>query len=247
MNLLVPVSWLRDYLKTDIAAKTLATQLSLCGPSVERIEKHGDDLVFDVESTTNRLDSNSIYGLARESHAILSWQGEKSSLTAPDGLNLSLHPDKGELATLDVKITNSKLCPRFSAIIMDNIQIKDSPALIKNRLEACGIRPINNIVDISNYVMLELGQPMHMFDYDKIKDAKMVLRESKKGESIRTLDSQNRKLPEGTIVIEDAGRLVDLCGIMGGENSAVSSRTKRVILFVQAYDPIKIRKTTQAM
>lgn len=247
MNLLVPISWLREYLKTDIAAKTLATQLSLCGPSVERMEKRGEDIVFDVESTSNRLDSNSIYGLARECHAILAWQDEKSSLKTPDGLNLSLHPDKKELVNLDVKVTNAKLCPRFTAIVMDNIQIKDSPALIKNRLEASGIRPINNIVDISNYVMLELGQPMHVFDYDKIKGAKMALRESKKGESIRTLDGQNRKLPEGTIVIEDAERLIDLCGIMGGENSAVSPRTKRVILFVQAYNPIKIRKTTQAM
>lgn len=247
MNLLVPVSWLRDYLKTDIAAKTLATQLSLCGPSVERIEKGGEDLIFDVESTTNRTDSNSIYGLAREAHAILTWQGEKSSLKSPDGLNLSLHPDKKELVSLDVKIENPKLCPRFTAIVMDNIQIKDSPALIKNRLESCGIRPINNIVDISNYVMLELGQPMHMFDYDKIKGAKMLMRESKKGESVKTLDGQNRKLPEGTIVIEDAERLIDLCGIMGGENSAVSSRTKRVVLFVQAYDPLKIRRTTQAI
>ncbi len=247
MNLLVPISWLRDYLKTDIAAKTLASQLTLNGPSVERIEKRGEDYIFDVESTSNRSDSNSIYGLAREAHAILSWHGEKSALRAPDGLNLSLYPDKTKLVSLDIKIANHKLCPRFTAIVMDNIAIKDSPALIKNRLETCGIRPINNIVDISNYVMLELGQPMHVFDYDKIKGAKMLLRESKKGESLKTLDGQNRKLPEGTIVIEDAERLVDLCGIMGGENSAVSTRTKRVILFVQAYDPLKIRRTTQTM
>lgn len=247
MNILVPASWLRDYLKTDITAKSLANIMSLCGPSVERMEKHGEDVVFDVEVTTNRPDANSIYGIAREASAILNWNKQKAHLVSPDGLNLSLHPDKKELLNLDVQITNSKLCPRFTAVVMDNVEIKDSPALIKSRLEKCGIRPINNIVDISNYLMLELGQPMHMFDYDKIKGAKMVLRESKAGESIRTLDGQNRKLPSGTIVIEDSERLVDLCGIMGGENSAVSKRTKRIIVFVQSYDALRIRKTTQAL
>ena len=246
MNLLVPLSWLRDYLKTDVAAKTIREQLSLCGPSVEREEKKGTDTVFDVEVTTNRPDAFSIYGIAREANAILDWQSAKTTLVAPQGINESITPQTKQLLKLDIKI-DSKLCPRFAAIILDNIKIAPSPALIKNRLETCSIRPINNIVDISNYVMQELGNPMHMFDYDKIHGAKMTLRESRKGESLHTLDGINRKLPEGTIVIEDADRLIDLCGIMGGENSAVSSRTKRVIVFVQAYDPIKIRKTTQTL
>lgn len=246
MNILIPISWLRDYLKTDVSAKTIREQLSLSGPSIEREEKHVQDTIFDVEVTSNRPDAYSVYGLARETAAILSWSGAKSNLVSPNGISDPLTPQTKQLLKLAAKV-EPKLCPRFTAIILDNIKIAPSPAIIKNRLEAVGIRQINNIVDIGNYVMLELGNPMHMFDYDKIKGAKMILRESRKGESIRTLDGQNHKLPEGTIVIEDAERLMDLCGIMGGENSAVSTRTKRVLLFVQAYDPIKIRKTTQAL
>lgn len=247
MNITVPVSWLRDYLKTDVAAKTLANVLTLAGPSVERIEKHNTDLLFDVEVTTNRPDAFSVFGLAREGNAILNFEGQKSSLTTPKGLNTKLDPDSKDILSLDVLIKDKTLCPRFTAIILDNVKIKPSPAEIKNRLEACGIRAINNIVDISNYVMLELGQPMHTFDFDKIKGAKMILREAKEGEKLKTLDGQTRSLPKGTIVIEDGQRLIDLCGIMGGENSQISSRTKRVLIFVQAYDPIRIRKTTQAL
>ncbi len=247
MNLLVPVSWLRDYLKTDVAAKTLANYLSLAGPSVERIEKRGTDLLLEVEVTSNRPDAFSLYGLAREANAILNFENQKSALIPPKGLDTKLDPDIKDILSLDVLIRDKSLCPRFTAIVLDNVKIGPSPALIKNRLEASGIRAINNIVDISNYIMLELGQPMHTFDFDKIKGAKMALRESKAGEKVKTLDGQIRSLPKGAIVIEDSERLIDLCGIMGAENSQISQRTKRVLVFVQAYDPIRIRKTTQAL
>ena len=247
MNIKVPVSWLRDYHKTDIAAKTIAEYLTTSGPSVERIEKHGEDLIFEVEVTTNRPDALSIYGLAREAHAITSANGQKSKLVAPVGLDLNLKPDPPYQLPLDIVIRDKNLCSRFTAIVIDNVKIKPSPAVIRNRLEKSGIRAINNIVDISNYIMLELGQPMHTFDYDKIKGAKMILRQSKEAEKIKTLDGQTHKLPKGAIVIEDKERLIDLCGIMGAENSAVSSRTKRVVMFVQSYNPIRIRKTTQAL
>ncbi len=247
MNLSIPASWLREYLKTDLAAKSIAKELSLCGPSVERIEKIGNDYIFDIEVTTNRPDAFSVFGIAREAYAILKNNKLSARLVDPKGLNLNLDPDVTNKLSLDVIIQEPNLCPRFSALILDNIKIKDSPAQIKNRLSAVGIRPINNIVDITNYVMLELGQPMHAFDYDKIKGAKMLLRKSKKGEKITTLDGVHRKLPEGSIVIEDRERLIDLCGIMGAQNSQITTRTKRVVLFIQYYDPITIRKTTQAL
>ena len=247
MNIKMPVSWLREYLKTDIATKTLANFLSLSGPSVEQIEKHGDDYVLEIEVTTNRIDTASVIGIVREAYAILSSQGNKPTLIAPKGLDLRLQPDTAQKLNLNVVIKNPNLCPRFCAIVIDNVKIKPSPALIKRRLETSGIRSINNIVDISNYIMLELGQPMHTFDYDKIKGAKMILRKSINGEKITTIDKVTRKLPQGSIVIEDESRLIDLCGIMGGVNSRVTSRTKRVVVFVQAYNPLLIRKTTQAL
>src|SRR3989344_2749439 len=113
MNLQVPVSWLREYLKTDVAAKTIASHLTTCGPSVERQQKKQEDIIFDVEVTSNRPDAFSIYGLARETHAILTNNGEKSQLILPSGLNQSLEPDTLNRLSLDVTIANKNLCPRF--------------------------------------------------------------------------------------------------------------------------------------
>lgn len=247
MNIKVPVSWLREYLKTDVTAKTIAKHLSLAGPSVERIEKRGHDYIFDIEVTSNRQDAFSIIGIAREAQAILQTRNLNPSLLFPKGLNISLQPDTTNLLPLEVVIKNQALCPRFSALILDNVKIKPSPAYVRSRLEACAIRAINNIVDISNYLMLELNQPMHAFDYDKIKGATMILRLSRQGEKITTLDGQLRKLPEGTIVIQDSQRLIDLCGIMGGTNSQITKRTHRVVIFVQTYNSQLIRKTTQTL
>lgn len=246
MNLLIPVSWLRDYLKTDVAAKTIANLLTTSGPSVDRIEKVGEDYIFDTEITTNRPDAFSVYGVAREAHAILASSDQKSQLIAPKGQDINLEPDKTATVSLDAKVTSTKLCPRFTAIVIE-MKVGPSPALIQNRLRAAGIRPINNIVDITNYVMLETGQPMHAFDFNKIQGAKMTLRASREGESITTLDGKKHKLPAGSIIIEDSKRVIDLCGIMGGENSQITARTKQAVFFTQAYDPITIRKTTQAL
>src|SRR3989338_3914715 len=130
MNFKVPVSWLRDYLKTDVAAKTLANVLSASGPSVEKIEKVKEDYVFDVEITSNRTDSASVFGLAREANAILSNLGEKSQLANPKGIDLVLDPYTANILNLDVVIRDPKLCPRFTPIIINNIRIKPSPAVI---------------------------------------------------------------------------------------------------------------------
>lgn len=247
MNILIPDSWLREYLKTKATHKKIAEGLTLCSQTVEKINKTESDWVYDIEVTTNRPDCLSIYGIARELNAILPQVGIKSQLK-------ETIEDKGEIPQvkkslpLEVKITKPSLCPRFTAIIFDDVAIKPSPKIIQERLEKSGIRALNNVVDISNYLMFELGQPMHTFDYDKIKNAKMILRESKKGEKIVTLDKQARHLPEGAIIIEDGeGRIIDLCGIMGGANSEVDENTKRVLLFIQTYNPLKIRQTCQSL
>lgn len=245
MNILISDSWLREYLDTKATPRQMAENLSLCSQSVEKITKIGDDWLYEIEVTTNRPDCLSVYGIARELAAILPRFGLPSKLKAVN--HRPPITTKSELP-LEVKITDSTLCPRFTAIIFDQVGIGPSLKVIKERLEKSGIRALNNVVDISNYLMLELGQPMHTFDYDKIKSAKMVLRPAQEKEKIVTLDGQTRVLPAGAIVIEDGdGRLVDLCGIMGAENSAVDEKTKRVLLFVQTYDPAKIRKTCQQL
>jgi phenylalanyl-tRNA synthetase beta chain len=247
MNIKILDSWLREYLETNATAKQIADYLSLCSQSVEKLTKIENDWLYEIEVTNNRPDCFSVYGIARELSVILPRFGIKTKFNLISNLQLPTTKNNHHLS-LDVKITKNSLCPRFTAIIFDQVAIKPSPKIVQERLEKSGIRAINNVVDISNYLMLELGQPMHTFDYDKIKKAKMILRESAGGEKITTLDGQIRPLPEGTIIIEDGeGRIIDLCGIMGGANSEVDEQTKRVLLFVQTYDPVKIRQTCQKL
>ncbi len=247
MNILVPYSWLKEFIKTKASPLEIAEYLSLCSQSVEKITKTENDFVFEIEITSNRADCLSVYGIARELSAILPRFGIPAKLEKLTSYELKNKNYQGKLK-LEVEIKNKKLCPRFTALIFDNVKIAPSPKIVQERLEKSGIRSLNNVVDISNYLMLELGQPMHTFDYDKIIGAKMILREAKEGEKIVTLDGQLRILPQGTIVIEDGkGRIIDLCGIMGGENSAVDNNSKRILLFVQTYDPTRIRQTCQKL
>jgi len=240
MNILIPDEWLRVFLKTSATQKQIAGALTLCGPSVEKIE----DSTYSIEITTNRVDTASVFGIAREAHAILPQFGIKASLHPIKKTPLKFKSHVGYLYAMVDPI----LCPRFTAALIKKVKIGHSPDWVKKRLEAVGVRPLNNVVDISNYVMHELGQPVHTFDYDKIKGARMVLRASKKGERLKTLDGKTHTLAGGDIVIEDGtGRLIDLAGIMGGENSAVDDKTQNILLFVQTYNPVAIRRTSMSL
>jgi len=248
MNIKITYNWLLEFLETDAGPYDLQKYLSLCGPSVETVQKIGDDYVLDIEVTSNRVDMASVFGIALEASAILPQFGKKAKLKLnplKEYKFKSVSFDGENNKKLDVKIENPKLAPRFTAIVMSNIDIKQAPELISKRLQMIDIKSINNVIDISNYLMVSLGQPTHMFDYDEINEGKMILRESKKGEKLITLDDKEITLPGGDIVIEDgSGRLIDLCGIMGGKNSSISDKTKNVVFFVQTYDKRKIRKTS---
>jgi phenylalanyl-tRNA synthetase beta chain len=259
MNIKITHNWLLEYLNTDASPYEIQKYLSLCGPSVDRVEKIGNDYVYDIEITSNRIDTASVFGIAQECQAILPMFGKKARikqnpLEKYKFLKLGVETCHG--MSLQIKIINPNLCHRFTAVILDNIEIKSSPEFIKQRLNACGIKSINNVIDISNYLMVALGQPTHVFDYDVIGREQaclfptMIMREAKKGEKIITLDEKAIFLPGGDIVIEDgAGKLIDLCGIMGGLNSSVRTGqcpvlTKRIVLFVQTYNKQKIRQTS---
>lgn len=245
MNIQISDSWLREFIETKATPKQIGEYLSLCSQSVEKTTKDEEDFVYDIEITSNRPDCLSVYGIARELVAVLPKFGIETKLKKIPTLASQGFPLR---FTLQVKISNPNLCPRFTALVFDNITIKPSPEFVRKRLKQSGIRALNNVIDISNYLMLELGQPMHTFDYDKILKHKMILRESKKGEEIVTLDGQKRILNEGVIIIEDGeGRIIDLCGIMGAKNSETDENTKRVLLFVQTYNPMKIRRACQML
>lgn len=245
MNVLIPYSWLKDYIKTNAKASDVARILSLHSFSVEKINKVKGDEILEVEVTPNRGDALSVIGIARELKVVLPRNGFKCEWVGkqPKAFRSTTTEDH-----LEVVIKDKTLVPRFSAVVLNNVKVGTSPQKIRNRLESVGIRALGNIIDVTNYMMIDKGQPMHAFDYDKIKGHKMIVRESQKGEIVTTLDGVERKLPEGVIVIEDgSGRLIDLCGIMGAKNSEVDENTKKVLLFVQAYDPVRIRKASMSL
>ena len=245
MNILISDNWLRDFLKTPASPGNIAKLLSLSGPSVEKVRRVGKDFVYSIEVTTNRIDTAGVYGIAREASAILPTAGVKAKL-----LPLRFKSRQPFVKSTDYlkASVDLSLCHRFTAVVIRNVKIAPSPDWMQERLSAAGIRPINSVVDISNYIMVELGQPVHTFDYDKITGHKMTLRASRAGETITTLDGKTHKLPGGDIVIEDGeGRLIDLAGIMGGENSAIDESSKNVLLFVQTYNPLNIRRTSMIL
>lgn len=246
MNIKITHNWLLEYLDTDTKPVDLQKYLSLCGPSIERIEDYEGDKVYDIEITSNRIDTASVIGVAQEALAILPMFGKKANLKVNPLLQFRLSAiGNNENSPLSVEIKDPDLCSRFTAILLDNVKIGPSPEFMVKRLNAVGIKSINNVVDISNYLMVTLGQPVHTFDFDKIGKGKMIMRLSRKGEKLTTLDEKEISLPGGDIVIEDGnGELIDLCGIMGGLNSSISDKTNRVLLFVQTYNKEKIRKTT---
>lgn len=247
MNIKITYNWLLEYLDTDVGPYELQKYLSLCGPSVERVDKVASDYVLDIEVTSNRVDMASVFGIAQEARAILPQLGKKAKLKQNplQDLRFKKLDLRNKTHKLNVQIKDSKLCSRFTVLVLANVSIKRAPDLIRKRLQMCNIKSLNNVIDISNYLMLSLGQPTHIFDYDKIGKHEMILRESKKGEKITTLDEKEIILPGGDIVIEDGnGKLIDLCGIMGGLNSSITEKTKNIVLFVQTYDKRRVRRTS---
>ncbi len=200
-----------------------------------------DDTVVDFEITNNRPDCYSIIGLARESAAAF-------------GLPMKHHEpvvqgsDAGSMyEKLDVEVPAEKLCNRYTARMVANVKIGPSPKWLRQRLRANGVRPINNIVDITNYVMLEYGQPMHAFDYRYVSSGKIIVREAEAGETLTTLDGNVRNLKPGMLVIADEDRPIGLAGIMGGENSEIMEDTTTVVFESANFDGTSIRQTALAL
>jgi len=244
MNILIPDSWLRDYLDSDINPDQLKEYLSLCGPSVEQVQKTHNDYVYNIEITTNRIDMASVYGIAREAKALLPRFG-KTAILKP--IELPIIENISNKLPLEV-VDDDHLCNRLLAVVMEDVKIGPSPKYIRDRLEMSGVRSINNLIDITNYLMLELGHPSHVFDYDRIKTNKLILRKAKDGEKLVTLDDKLCQLTENDVVIDDGtGRIIDLPGIMGTSNSVVTDNTKRIVLFIESNNPLYIRKTSMRL
>ncbi len=204
-----------------------------------------NDPVLEIDLTPNRPDCLSVIGVAREIAVFLNSSIQYPSCEPIASCKHDLSENISDLTSVSVQ--DSGLCPRYGAKLFKNVKIGPSPFWLKDRLASIGIRPVNNIVDITNYVMMETGQPLHAFDFDKLTGKKIILRTALGGENFVTLDNKKRKLPEGTLLICDAQKPVAIAGIMGGLNSEVSSTTTSVLLESAYFNPICIRKAAKKL
>ena len=240
----VQVDWLKEYTEIDIPVDKLGHVLTMAGLEIESHETvelpDGEKSeVLELNVTPNRGYCLSHIGVAREVSALLN-----KSLKLPDPLK-TLESELGTVAVEDrVSVENlePELCPRYCALVIENVKVGPSPKWLKDRLTAIGLRPINNIVDITNFVMMEYGQPLHAFDRDLLAGNKIIIRRAKKGEPFASLDGTELKLEPDALVIADGEKPVALAGIMGGINSQVSETTSHIVLESACFNPATVRQ-----
>lgn len=236
----ISYNWLREIANIPMEPAELAERLTGVGLPVDAMDAVGNDYILDVEVASNRPDCLSHIGIAREASVITN--AELSLPNAPIGRTGVLTRD-----LTSVEINDPDLCPRYAARIVQGVRIGPSPAWLKSRLEALGQRSINNVADITNYVLLEQGQPLHAFDLDRLKEHRIVVRRALEGEKFRTLDGIERKLDSEMLVIADASTAVATAGVMGGEESEISEATSDVLIESAYFDPASIRRTAQIL
>jgi phenylalanyl-tRNA synthetase beta chain len=231
--------WLAQYVELE-PLEVLAARLTAAGSSVEHVTESGDDAVLDVDVTGNRPDCMNHLGLAREI-AVL----RGVPLAPPRAEPPQTGPEATSLAR--VRVDEPGLCPRYSARVLEGVRVAPSPDWLRARLESIGARSINAVVDVTNFVLWELGQPLHAFDLDRLEAATIVVRRAAAREALVTLDGERRELVPDDLVIADAKRPVALAGIMGGQSSEVSPRTTRVLLESAHFDRAAVRRTAKRL
>ncbi|MBN1406088.1 MAG: phenylalanine--tRNA ligase subunit beta [Candidatus Omnitrophica bacterium] len=246
----ISYDWIRKYVPIKMRAQNLAEKLTMAGLEITGTDKRGDDFIFELEITSNRPDWLSHIGIAREVSAIT-----KKPLNIPQ---ISLQKYfSADIKKPQVILQENVLCPRYTARLITGLAIGPSPKWLIGRIEAMGLRAVNNVVDITNFVLFETGQPLHAFDYDKLKGKKIIIRTAKAGEEIITIDGEKRKFQpqtdqpsagkKDTLVIADENTPVAIAGIMGGLNTEVTSSTKNILLESAYFDPVCIRRASKFM
>jgi len=225
--------WLRDYVAVP-DNDALAHLFEMAGLGVES----RDNDVFSLEVTSNRGDCLSAVGIARE---IAAMTGKSSRVPNPK------IEDESDVSSATVEIEDTEDCPRYACRIVENIQLGPSPDWMQQRLVECGMRPLNVVVDITNYVMLELGQPLHAFDADRVLDGQIVVRRARPGEKLATLDDVERELNPEVLVIADREKAIGIAGIMGGRDSEVTQNTRRILLESAHFTPSRVRRGARSL
>ncbi|NCA96159.1 MAG: phenylalanine--tRNA ligase subunit beta, partial [Methanomicrobia archaeon] len=233
----ISVSWLKNYVSFSGSVEELATQLTMAGLEVESIEKVKGDAVLELEITPNRPDCLNLLGIAREVSAI-----SNKKLTYPVVTKRRL-----PVRSCDVTIDDVKGCLRYIGVVIEGVKVGPSLKEQQHYLGSVGIRSISNIVDVTNFCMMELGQPLHAFDHDKLSGHKLIVRRARKGETIVTIDNVKRELDESILVIADQDKPVAIAGIMGGKETEVTDSTKNILLESATFDPILIRRASRKL
>src|SRR6266852_6174738 len=238
--MLISYNWLRELTGTKLDPQDVGDRLTNVGLAVDVVEARGDDQVLDVEVASNRPDCLSHVGVARELAVI-----ENSQVSIPQSQVPKTQGKPAEISAVEIR--DPDLCPRYAARVVRGVKIAPSPDWLVKKLEAIGQRPINNFADITNYVLHELGQPLHAFDLAKLTDHRIVVRRAAKNEVIKTLDGVERKLDGEMLVIADAKRPVAVAGVMGGEDSEISNTTTDVLIESAYFDPASVRRTAKLL
>jgi len=238
--MLISYNWQRELTDTKLDPQEMRERLTSVGLAVDAVEARDGDYVLDVEVPSNRGDCLSHLGIARELAVI-----EKSQISDLKSEIGRMEGKAGDLAA--VEISAPDLCPRYAARIIRGVKIAPSPDWLVKRLEVLGQRPINNVADITNYVLHEFGQPLHAFDLAKLEQKRIVVRRAAGGEAIKTLDGVERKLDPDMLVIADATRAVAVAGVMGGEETEISNATRDVLIESAWFSPASVRRTAKLL
>jgi phenylalanyl-tRNA synthetase beta chain len=236
----ISYNWLRELSGTRLGPRPLAERLTMLGLAVDAVHERGQDYLLEIDLTSNRPDCLSHLGVARE---VVAQENAQLRLSQPTSFQTE---GRAEDFTA-VEILDAELCPRYAGRVVRGVRIAPSPDWLVKRLEVIGQRAINNVADVTNYVMHETGQPLHAFDLHKLSEQRIVVRRAHKGERLRTLDGVERELSEEMLVIADAAGVVAMAGIMGGEETEISDTTADVLIESAYFNPRSVRQTARAL
>jgi phenylalanyl-tRNA synthetase beta chain len=238
--MIVSWNWLTDYVRLDVSVDVLTERLALAGLNLESISDVGGDITIDLEVTSNRPDCLGHLGVAREIAVLFDM-----NLRAPDPRPIAAGPPVESRAA--VTVLDRGLCPRFTARVVSGVKVGESPWWLRKRLETIGVRPISNIVDVTNYVMFECGQPLHAYDLDRLAEGRLVVRRARPGETLLAINNRSYELDPDMLAIADGTRPVGLAGVMGGAETEIGSATKNVLIEAAQFDAVSVRQTSRAL
>lgn len=238
----IACNWLKDYVDVKLSPEKLAEVFMMAGMPAESIEKIAGDHVLELEVTANRPDWLSVIGVARELAALTG-----KTLKAPVIKKRSPQPIAHSPQKIKVNVEDKALCPRYTARVIRNVKIGESPVWLKKKLETMGLRSINNVVDITNFCLFETGEPMHAFDLDTIQGGEVIIRKARTGEKILVIEGGEKILSGSDLVISDSSKPIAVAGVMGGLNTEVTQATKNILLEAAFFDPISVRRTAKRL